>query len=73
MKHDGLSARLRRCGINQRELAARLGVTLGAVHQGLQGEGRWHYRAIVELLEALPFEQRRIWVETKRGKDSEDG
>ena len=48
-------------------------MTLGAVHQGLQGEGRWHYRAIVELLEALPFEQRRIWVETKRGKDSEDG
>ena len=63
MRNDGLSARLRRCGINQKELAERLGVTLGAVHQGIQGQGRWHYRAILELLELLPYEQRRGWLE----------
>ena len=50
MKHYGLGARLRRCGITQKELAARLGVTVGAVAQGVKDDGRWHYRAIVARL-----------------------
>lgn len=73
MRNDGLSARLRRCGINQKELAERLGVTLGAVHQGIQGEGRWHYRAILELLELLPYEQRRQWLDQQRAGELDDG
>lgn len=71
MSDNDLSGRLRRCGITQGELAARCGLVLGTVHSGLKA-GRWQYVVIVELLEALPFEQRRIWVETKRGKDSDD-
>lgn len=63
MKTDGLSARLRRCGISQKELAERLGFTIGAVAQGLRGDGRWAYRTIIELLEALTYEQRREWLD----------
>ena len=70
MKRDGLSARLRRAGINQKDLAARLGVTVGSCHVGLQGEGKWHYRAIVSLLELLPLEQRQRWI-FERGEDAE--
>ena len=72
MKTDGVSSRLRRCGISQRELAERLGFTIGAVAQGLRGDGRWAYRTLIELLELLTYEQRREWLETKRGKVSDD-
>ena len=62
MSNEDLNGRLRRCGITQGELAKRCGVTLGPVHSGLKAE-RWQYIAIVELLEALTFEQRRQWLD----------
>lgn len=72
MKTDGLSARLRRCGISQKELSERLGFTLGAVAQGVRGDGRWAYKTIIELLELLTYEQRRDWLDQKHGGDQVD-
>ena len=70
MERSDLSMRVRRLGLTQAELAKRCGVSLRGLAHGLNSE-LWQYVVIVELLEALTYEQRREWVETKRGKDLE--
>ena len=62
MKKDGLSGRLRRCGVGQGELAKRCGVSLRGMAHGLAAN-LWQYVIIIELLETLTFEQRREWLD----------
>ena len=59
---ENLISRLRRTGVNQSELARRIGVTHRTVHHGLKRELK-QYAALVSLLELLSYEDRRGWLE----------
>ena len=59
---DDLIGRLRRTGVNQSELARRIGVTHRTVHHGLKKELK-QYSALVSLLELLSYEDRRGWLD----------
>ena len=68
MNENDLQARLKRMAMQQKDFAARCGVTIRTAHHGLK-TGLWQYRTIIELLEALTFEQRRDWLDQKHGGD----
>lgn len=54
--------RLKRLGMTQAELAGRCGVTLRTAQHGIKN-GVWQYEVVIELLEALTYEQRREWLD----------
>lgn len=55
------TARLKATGLDQVELAKRLGVSVTAVKKGLWSANS-RYTALVEALEIMTPEQRREWV-----------
>lgn len=71
MESNDLQARLKRMAMQQKDFAARCGVTIRTAHHGLKS-GLWQYRTIIELLETLTFEQRRDWLDQQRGGESDD-